>query len=394
MISRIGFGELHRQRHEHPEPEEPHPGGHGSHRPPSVEGDDGQQVEEVQEEADVGQGAEEVAVGRLRDDEADSRSEGAEDRSCQPDPRLGQGVLAKGLGADEGAQEGDEGGRGGLDPLAAQLDHVSHLVDEEQHHEAHGEGPPPEEGVGGNRHQGGAGRGEQLQLREQQNGALDGGEELGHDGHHGRGGASEPLAQASGRLPEALARLAEGVVRRGPDGGGGGAAQHGRRARRVELTVVHASHCGTADKQRLTGHIEPSPGPGGAAGRFFRKVRKVPFRGLAFPAGRGYFESRRGTEPQRARPMRCEAAPPARRRLSGLIQTGFLERLGTASFFVPCRVLQGGPARLQAVGHPPGTTGFDVVGLVGMVASRGPGRPRKTPGKTISADSHEYALAA
>jgi len=32
--------------------------------------------------------------------------------------------------------------------------------------------------------------------------------------------------------------------------------------------------------------------------------------------------------------------------------------------------------------------------LVGLVASRGPGRPRKTPGKTISADSHEYALAA
>jgi hypothetical protein len=32
--------------------------------------------------------------------------------------------------------------------------------------------------------------------------------------------------------------------------------------------------------------------------------------------------------------------------------------------------------------------------FVGVVASRGPGRPRKTPGKTISADSHEFALAA
>ena len=42
---------------------------------------------------------------------------------------------------------------------------------------------------------------------------------------------------------------------------------------------------------------------------------------------------------------------------------------------------------------PTGTTGFDVVGFVGVVASRGPGRPRKTPRKTISADSHEYALA-
>ena len=44
--------------------------------------------------------------------------------------------------------------------------------------------------------------------------------------------------------------------------------------------------------------------------------------------------------------------------------------------------------------YTPGTTGFDVVGSVGVVASRGPGWPRKTPGKTISADSHEYALAA
>ena len=40
-----------------------------------------------------------------------------------------------------------------------------------------------------------------------------------------------------------------------------------------------------------------------------------------------------------------------------------------------------------------GTTGFDVVDFVWVVASRGPGRPRKTPGKTISADSHEFSLA-
>src|SRR3954447_7716272 len=53
------------------------------------------------------------------------------------------------------------------------------------------------------------------------------------------------------------------------------------------------------------------------------------------------------------------------------------------------------PTRLECGCHnTQGTTGFDVVDSVGLVASRGPGRPRKTPGKTISADSHEYALAA
>jgi hypothetical protein len=42
----------------------------------------------------------------------------------------------------------------------------------------------------------------------------------------------------------------------------------------------------------------------------------------------------------------------------------------------------------------PGTTGFDVVGSREWLRVEVPGRPRKTPGKTISADSHEYALAA
>ncbi len=54
----------------------------------------------------------------------------------------------------------------------------------------------------------------------------------------------------------------------------------------------------------------------------------------------------------------------------------------------------GGCADTMARRASPGTTGFDAVGLWGWLRVEVPGRPRKTPGKTISADSHEYALAA
>jgi hypothetical protein len=40
-----------------------------------------------------------------------------------------------------------------------------------------------------------------------------------------------------------------------------------------------------------------------------------------------------------------------------------------------------------------GTTGFDAVGSCGWWRVEVPGGLVKTPGKTISADSHEYALA-
>ena len=49
-------------------------------------------------------------------------------------------------------------------------------------------------------------------------------------------------------------------------------------------------------------------------------------------------------------------------------------------------------ARLEAASTR-GRHGFDVVDFVTVVASRGVRRPRKTPDKTIRADSHEYALA-
>src|SRR5271166_4127743 len=54
---------------------------------------------------------------------------------------------------------------------------------------------------------------------------------------------------------------------------------------------------------------------GEASPLFFGNSRKVLDWGLALSAGAFYVAPRRGTESQRARPPRCEAAPP-RSRLS------------------------------------------------------------------------------
>ncbi len=58
--------------------------------------------------------------------------------------------------------------------------------------------------------------------------------------------------------------------------------------------------------------------------------------GLEIVPGRTYLRARRGTEPQRARPPRCEAAPPKPRRRK-VTRGGFLKRPGTASICVRSR---------------------------------------------------------
>ena len=61
-------------------------------------------------------------------------------------------------------------------------------------------------------------------------------------------------------------------------------------------------------------------------------------------------ELRRGTEPQRARPPRCEAAPPRPERRKAA-RDGFLKRPGAASVsFIPAR--GGQPANPPSVGCP------------------------------------------
>ncbi len=50
-------------------------------------------------------------------------------------------------------------------------------------------------------------------------------------------------------------------------------------------------------------------------------------------------------------------------------------------------------ARMEGAGTSPGTTGFDAVGSWGWLRAEVP-EASLNPGKTIRADSHEYALAA
>ncbi len=74
------------------------PGRHRRHRPAPVERDDGQQVEEVEEEARCRPSARKKSVfGGLADRQTDAGADGAEDRTGEPDPRLRQRVVAERL---------------------------------------------------------------------------------------------------------------------------------------------------------------------------------------------------------------------------------------------------------------------------------------------------------
>src|SRR5271155_4181545 len=123
---------------------------------------------------------------------------------------------------------------------------------------------------------------------------------------------------------------------------------------------------------------------------FFGTCGGLVYEGLHSPGAGATLNPDADPEPQRARPPRCEAAPPTKKG-PRTRQSGFLKRPGTASFFVlrlfgsigpsppapsPRSGLHPTPLRPRAAGvrgynEPasiPGTTGFDVVG------SRGWGR--------------------
>ena len=225
---------------------------------------------------DVGERAQQVAVEGLAQRQARGRPERAEDRAGQPDARLGEGVVAERLGEDRSAEEWDEHGRARADALAAQLEHVAHLVHEQQQHEPGGELPAEEQAVGGDRDERRAGGREQLDLGQQQEQSLDRGKKLGDQGDDRREHAADALAQ---RLHARAAVGAEGIITggagcagrrsrgRGLEGGGNdgvrrvGAADGRQRGSRrggrrqgdfgIEATG-HVVHCGSPDKRCLT----------------------------------------------------------------------------------------------------------------------------------------------
>jgi hypothetical protein len=135
--------------------------------------------------------------------------------------------------------------------------------------------------------------------------------------------------------------------------------------------------------------------PAVPSARFSRKVRNRPSSGVAIRLGGSYFKFRRGTKPQRARPPRCEAAPPDRKgpraRPGRFLKGGLGPRLFSSVSARPsgasrrgrcrCDVRRRYTASSRSVVHPKGTTGFDVVGSCGWLRVEVPGGLVKHPGK-------------
>ena len=195
-------GEHERGHHEQPEPDDPHPGRQRGHRPAAVQRKDGEQVEEVEEEADERERLEQLVAGQRVDPERHESRKRPEHRAGQADARLGRGVLRHLLHRHQGAQERDEHRRAGRDPLPAQLDHVPHLVHEQKQHEPNGELPAPDQRVGADRHEHRRRGGEQLELRQQKQERLELGRELDeHQTHRGeRPQPTPPPGRALDRL--------------------------------------------------------------------------------------------------------------------------------------------------------------------------------------------------
>ena len=146
---------------------------HRGHRAAAVERDERQEVEQVEQEADVGERAQQ---SRCRS--ATPMSAGGRRRACRGSGRRARRAprparcRRSDFGVTTAPRNGDEHRRARLDALAAQLDHVAHLVHEQQHDEADRERPAEEQRVGGDGDERGRRRGQQLDLRQQDSSAL------------------------------------------------------------------------------------------------------------------------------------------------------------------------------------------------------------------------------
>ena len=139
--------------------------GHGA---ASVERNDGEQVEEVEEEAREGERDQKRGVERLAEAPDDHRAEGAEDRPGERDARFLPGIRRHLLHPDDGAEEGDEERRRSRHALAAELEDVAELVHEDQKDEADGEPPAPDPRIGRDRDEHRSRGREDLELEERE----------------------------------------------------------------------------------------------------------------------------------------------------------------------------------------------------------------------------------
>ncbi len=115
------------------------------HTDAAVEDPDWKQVEQVDHEAEVGEGDQQARALGAADEVARERRDTAEDRPGDRDsrclPRIPAGVL------DIGAEERDEDRPGRMEALAPRLEPVPHLVDEDQQDDTEPEAPAPDQRV-------------------------------------------------------------------------------------------------------------------------------------------------------------------------------------------------------------------------------------------------------
>jgi hypothetical protein len=111
---------------------------------PSVEGNDRDEVEEVQEEAHEREPHQHVRPGGFGRDPADRRASRAEQRAGERNLGLLPGVVGKLLHPDDRAEERDEQRRARPDALPPELEDVAELVHQDEEHESDREGQPPE----------------------------------------------------------------------------------------------------------------------------------------------------------------------------------------------------------------------------------------------------------
>ena len=117
----------------------------------AVEERDRDQVEEVEEEAEVGERAQQVRVDRAAVDEAGERGEPAGHRPGHRDERVPPRIERLVAERDVGAEERDEHGQLRVQPLPPRLDVVPELVHEDEEDEADAEAPAPDERVAADR---------------------------------------------------------------------------------------------------------------------------------------------------------------------------------------------------------------------------------------------------
>lgn len=121
----------------------------GMESPAPVQLPKGDEVEEVEEGAHMGDGGKDIDLEDEIGDEGGDRRAQAPPGSGQSHPGVLDGVLEFLLDPDEGSDEGDEERRRGLDAVVFQGGHVAHFVDVDGKDETQGEGPSPAVPVNG-----------------------------------------------------------------------------------------------------------------------------------------------------------------------------------------------------------------------------------------------------